>query len=402
MVICPQCGMTHEIGEEFCRNCRSFLLTDEECFLKVERIETQLICPICQDLYPKGNYCKKCGSLLRHETPSQKTNRQPLDIKLIKHWAKEWRKLLKEKKELETCLKNLKRQRNEISNDVLTLLTDRYQERLKELLPLHQDIESELESVRRRASEEINELKEEIKPIQKRLEEFQRINKQSGITRTDFLREKQEMNRTLKTRLRNLKQYKQFLSHLPEEMRQDLVSPGFKVSLSRPFIVLVMVSAFLLLGTGGYFLFQWYVQPDTVIPKEMVLSLPTPSSSPAPRTDVEDQEVHKIKSLFDTVQQANLQKNIDLFMDCFSHDFTDKEKKRSDTLKTWDHFNYLNLSYALQQKIISGDIAIVRLEWLIKASDKGGRKPEENRIVLDTTLKKENGKWKIQEIRPVS
>ncbi|MBM4347023.1 MAG: hypothetical protein FJ107_02700 [Deltaproteobacteria bacterium] len=403
MIICPRCSLTHQIGEEFCRKCGSFLLTDEEeYFLKVERMEAQLICPVCQDLYQKGNYCKKCGSVLRQETESQKTNRQPLETKWIKNCSKEWLRLLKEKNELEICLKNLEAQRNRISNDEFTLLSVRYQERLKELLPLHQDIEAELESVRRRATEEIDLLEKEIKPIQKRIEELQFINKQAGITRDDFLKEKQEVNRSLQTRVRNLKKWRQFLSLLPREMRKGLGPQGFKEYLSQPLTLLFITIFIILLGTGGYFSHQWYSQSNRLIAKEIVTPASTPSSSRRPQTALADQEKKKIKSLFETVKQANLRQDIDLFMACFSHDYTNKEKKRAEALKTWSQFSYLHLSYDLKKKMISGDTADIRLEWLIKSSEKVGGKPEESRIVFETVLKKENGSWKIREIKPVS
>ena len=401
MVICPRCGIKQEVGKEFCGTCGSFLLTDEEYFLKVEKIEAQLICPICQDLYQNGNYCKKCGSLLRQEMESQKTNLQPLEIKWIKNCSKEWLRLLKEKRELEVCLKNLETQRNKISNDVFTLLSARYQERLKELLPLHQEIEAELDSVRRRASEEIDLLEKELKPIQKRLEELQFINKQAGITKVDFLKEKQEVNRGLQTRVRNLKKYRQILSLLPQKMGGSIVSQGLTETLFRPFPLLIVCGLVILVGTGGYCLRQWYSQPDKVIPKEIVTPLPTPSSSHSPRTTLADQETEKIKSLFETVRQANLQQDIDLFMTCFSRDFADREKKRLEPLKTWNHFNYLNLSYHLKKQMISGETADIRLEWLIRSSVKVGGKLQENRVTLDAILRKENGRWKIQEIKPV-
>jgi hypothetical protein len=393
--------MTHEIGEEFCRKCGSFLLTDEEYFLKVEKVEAQLICPICQDLYQNGNYCKKCGSLLRQEMESQKTNRQPLEIKWIKNCSKEWLRLLKEKRELEICIKNLETQRNKISNDVFTLLSARYQERLKELLPLHQEIEAELDSVRRRASEEIDLLEKELKPIQKRLEELQFINKQAGITKVDFLKEKQEVNRSLQTRVRNLKKYRQILSLLPHKMGGSIVSQGLTETLVRPFVLLIVFGFMILVGTGGYSLHQWYSQPDKVIPKKIATPVSNPSFSRRPQKMLADQEIEKIKSLFETIKQANLQQDIDLFMTCFSRDFADREKKRLEALKTWNHFNYLNLSYHLKKQMISGETADIRLEWLIRSSVKVGGKLQENRVTLDAILRKENGRWKIQEIKPV-
>lgn len=114
------------------------------------------------------------------------------------------------------------------------------------------------------------------------------------------------------------------------------------------------------------------------------------------------QEVEKIKSLFENIKQANLKKNINLFMSCFSRDFNGIEGKRLDTLKMWENYNYLDLSYGLKEQTISGDTANVRLEWLVRTSQKMGKKPREDRTVLDVTLKKEDDYWKIIEIRPVS
>lgn len=400
MVICPQCGMTHETGEEFCRKCRSFLLTDEEdYFPKVEKLETPLLCPICQDLYQKGNYCKKCGSPLREGMESPKKDRQSLKIKWIKNRSKEWLRLLKEKRELEICLKNLETERNKISNDMFILLSDRYQERLKELLTLHQEIEVELDSVRRRGIEEIDLLEEELTPLRKRVEELQLVNKQAGITKDDFQKERKEVSRRLQTRVRHLKKWRQFLSLLPREMREGVVLQAGNPILSRPVPLLMIGSFIILLGAGGYFLHQWYFRPDRLIAKEMVHPLSTPSSAHSPQTVPSNHEIEKIKSLFETVKQANLKQNIDLFMTCFSRDFANREKKRTEALKTWNQFHYVHLSYDLKKKMIAGNTAGIQLEWLVRSSEKVSGKLEESRILLDTILKKEDGGWKIQEVK---
>lgn len=401
MVVCPRCGMTHEIGEDFCRKCGSFLLTDEEAYFpKVEKMETQLICPVCQDLYQKGNYCKECGSPLREGMESPKTDWQPLKIKWIKNRSKEWLRLLKEKRELEICLKNLETQGDKISNDMLTLLSTQYQERMKKVLTLHQEIEAELDSVRRRGIEEIDLLEKELKPLKKRIEELKLVNKQDGITKDDFKKERQKVNRGLQARVRNLKKWRQFLSLLPGEIKEGVVLRAGNPFLFRPVTLLMIGSLIILLWAGGYFLHQWYFRSDRLIAKEMVSPLSTPSSAHSPQTVPSDLEIEKIKSLFETVKQANLQQNIDLFMTCFSRDFAHREKKRTDALKTWDQFHYVHLSYDLKKHMISGNTAGIQLEWLIRSSEKVSGKLEESRILLDAILKKEDGSWKIQEVKP--
>jgi hypothetical protein len=54
-----------------------------------------------------------------------------------------------------------------------------------------------------------------------------------------------------------------------------------------------------------------------------------------------------------------------------------------------------------KQKIV-GDAADVRLEWVVKTSERVGGKPHYGRTVLDVSLKREGGAWKIKEIKPVS
>jgi len=46
----------------------------------------------------------------------------------------------------------------------------------------------------------------------------------------------------------------------------------------------------------------------------------------------------KIRALFENIRQANLQKNIDLFIPVILRDFSDREGKRLDALETWGFF----------------------------------------------------------------
>lgn len=126
------------------------------------------------------------------------------------------------------------------------------------------------------------------------------------------------------------------------------------------------------------------------------------SSLPDPQTVTENEETKKIKSVFEDFRRANLQKNIDLFMSCFSGDFDDTEQKRKDTLKMWEMFTYYDLSYELKKQKIVGNAADVRLEWVSKTSERVGGKPHNGRTLLDVTLKREGDAWKIKGIKPVS
>lgn len=402
MVICPQCNIKHDEGEEFCRKCGAFLLAIDDPASGEGKTRVRLLCPKCQLFYKKGNYCRKCGSLLMQEMPSQDPEIQPLEKKSVKSWSKKWSRLLNEERELESCMSKLEVERDKVSSDVLNPLFIRYKDRLDSLSPLHQEIETELEGIRKRASEEIASLDKELEPIQRRLEEFQSLYKSGGVIKPDFVREKKELRKEIKSRERNLKKYRQILSLLPGKMGGSLVSTGSTGNLLRPSPLLMASAILILMVAGGYFFWQRPSQPSKAVAKEIVTSPSVLPSPKRPPVAVQVQEVEKIKSLFENIKQANLKKNIDLFMSCYSRDFSDRQGKRLDALEMWGFYNYHELSYDLKDQTISGDTAQVKLEWMIRISKKVDGQREDKRTLLDVTLKREDGSWKIKEIKTLS
>jgi ketosteroid isomerase-like protein len=139
-------------------------------------------------------------------------------------------------------------------------------------------------------------------------------------------------------------------------------------------------------------------EESSTIPKEAPPSpLPLPDTSRTPSTEI--REVRSIKALLEHVRQANLQKNIDLFISCYASDFRDLDGRRRATLAYWEKFNYVDLSYDLKDPSVSAETAKARVEWVIKTSSKSGGRPQENKSVLDVIFKKEEGGWKIKEVK---
>ncbi len=405
MVICPQCNIEHDPLEEFCKKCGKFLLAVEDPFPAKEKTEVSLLCPKCRVFQNNGKYCRKCGSLLMTRSPTQRTEVQPLEKKLAKKWSKEWRKLSKEEKELESCIAKLEAQGDHISTHVINPLIVRYQDRLKSLLPLHQEIESEIESIRKRTTEEVDFLENQLKPVQKKLEEFHSLYKAGAVTKADFLKEKKELRKEIKSIEKSQKKFRGIRSLLPAQTGDPVVSSGFAGGFLRPLRLMIGGFILVLVVPAWYFVWQWVAQPDWPISKE-VISSPSPPPAmpvpPAPQAVAASKEAEKIEPVFENIKQANLQKNIDLFMSCFSRDFSGTDGKRKDTLKMWETFNYDDLSYDLKKRTISGDTADVRLEWLVRTSEKTSGKRHDGKTVLDVTLKREDGQWKIKKIKPIS
>jgi hypothetical protein len=401
MVICPQCNIEHGPLEEFCKKCGKFLLSVDDPVDAKGKTAVDLICPKCLVLHKNGKYCRKCGSLLMPQTASERINVQPLNKKSVKRWVKEWLNLLEEERELESCISKLEAPRDNISADVIRPLIIRYKDRLKSLSPLHQEIEKELELIRKRTTGEIDLLRDQFKSVQKRLEEFQTLFRESAVTRADFLKESKRLKKEIKSAERRLKQFHHLLSLLPAPDRGNLDSPEFAGGLLRPLTLTTGGIILLLILTGGYLLWKQYPPSVKPVSREATPSPSTLPSPPDPQTATQNKEAEKIRSVFENIRRANLQKNIDLFMSCFSRDFSGAEGKRKDTLKMWETFNYHDLTYDLKRQTIAADTADVRLEWLVRTSERMGGKPHNGRTVLDVTLKREDGQWKIKGIKPV-
>ncbi|NWF92661.1 MAG: hypothetical protein HXY46_07075 [Syntrophaceae bacterium] len=364
-----------------------------------ERKRKKLICPKCQVVYETGKYCDQCGSLLVKRTEFREIDHRPVEKGLVKRWSKEWLRLSEEKANLENCLSRLEAQREKVSSDIFQLTQVRYQDQIKSISSLRQKIGTHLEAARRRASEEIDQLERELTPMQKRLEEVQSLYQSGAMTKADFSKMKNEMKKEMGSKQRGLKKYRQILSLLPSQMGGKMSSPWSARDLLRP-LPLMIAAGILIVAMGGYLVWQKGPQPSSAISQK--IDTPPPSSPASQPAVTESQERERIRALFENIRQANLKKDIDLFMSCYSLDYPERKAKRAATLETWKDFDYLDLSYELKNQKISTHIASVRVEWRVRISQKSGGKTQESKAALDVQLKKEGGHWKIKETQPVS
>jgi len=131
-------------------------------------------------------------------------------------------------------------------------------------------------------------------------------------------------------------------------------------------------------------------------------SSPAPTSlmiPPSSASSTEADEIEKIRNLLENVRKANLVKDIDLFLLCYSNDFKDREGKKKSTLESWENFNFLDLTYDLVTHSVSGNAVKARVVWLVRFSPKSGGQPQESKTTLDVIFKKEDATWKIGEIK---
>ena len=183
------------------------------------------------------------------------------------------------------------------------------------------------------------------------------------------------------------------VKELPPRAIQRQVNPRDLVSSKW----LVLAAVAVIVAVIGYVpMRQWILSKPAPPPPAPAVPAPLPSQSPL------ELETERIKALLEDVRQANLKEDIVLFMSCYSVHYKDRERKKRDTLQAWKESDYEDLSYVLKNQRVEGDVAEIEVEWSVRVSPKSGSQPEENQVILGASLEKEDGKWRIKEITPVS
>jgi ketosteroid isomerase-like protein/uncharacterized protein YbaR (Trm112 family) len=355
MLICMKCHIEYDEGIDFCPQCGGPLVAKEEPTSGQEELskaeekktETRLICPKCKLLYERRKTCIRCGAPLVKQTDLQKTE-EPKSPQAPESKKEEPRKEEPGKESLQV-------------------------ER-----PRRQPVETPREKPKPSYADEAEKEPPPLQPSER-----------------------------------------PSLSKLAEDM-EGRVSPlpakGLKSFLRLPLAVLSIV--ILIVGAIYFFWSQYSYftkkpsQPNPVSSEEATGSSGTltPTDRGAPVAGPQEKapspsetwEVEKIKGLLEKIERANFRKDIDLFMSCYSTDFKDREGRERTTLKYWENFNYLGLSYDLKEHSISGDAAKIRVEWSMRIAPRIGGQGRESKTLLDVILKKEDNDWKIKEVIPVS
>ena len=423
-LICPNCEIIYEFGSS-CIQCGSALVRkitlkekeapeadhqkpgDEKEPPQPPEPEEQtikaphqnLICPTCKFIYESGNSCVKCGTTLLPQTSTQITGEPHISGKLevegkpiqVQPIQEQLDGIPHERLICPAC-KIIYERGNTCVRCGSALVTETLAREVKKpkLPDTHEVKKKEPETVQTpQAKKELQEVKEEFPETE--------------------IFEQQPPKRPA------------------EDSESRLIRPK-KRKIDYRRLSLEVGSASIMVLAGGYFIWSIYthfikepgakttsskevsapVLPKTSTPANATATVSIPKeTAPPPASNttpydvalVEALEVEKIKDLLENVRQANLQKDIDLFISCYASDFKNREEKKKATIDNWKKFDYLDLSYDLKNPLISEDIAKAKVEWIIKISSKPGGQPQEIKTMMDVTLKKEEGGWKIKEVK---
>jgi len=424
-LICPTCKIIYERGDS-CIKCESALVPQtatqtngrpeissgsevEGKPLQVQTIEEQLaaeivvetprkklICPSCKIIYERGTSCVRCGSALAPQTPSkEKEKPKSSDIEF----------------NLSTS------QPDGLEDNFLPRGSKEFSaasgrgpgaapERPSPSSPKGQDAGATERGKRR-----------ELRVTSTPEFELEGEYPQARTPEQPIAKESADDSDKRVTITRKLK----------KDYRRLLLEVG-------SIMIMVVAGGFLLWSVYSYLTKPKQPKPEAPISKEVAVQiLPSSSSSTPPATTVaesgeskniegsssiskeaapsslpdtsktpsaETQEIGSIKTLLENVRQSNLQKDMDLFVACYASDFENMEGRKRATVAYWEKFNYLDLSYDLKDLSVSVETAKARIEWLIKTSSRTGGQSQQNKSILDVSFKKEEGKWKIKEVKP--
>jgi rRNA maturation endonuclease Nob1 len=411
-LICPTCKIIYERGDH-CVKCGLTLVSQTSTQPKemsktipeseiegkpipLQTLQEQLIgtppkkliCPTCKIIYERGNSCVRCGSALVMEIPAQEGKLPEAEINPSASQPEGQEKGFSASESTEIAEISGQGPITDVKRPVIPSPKGR------DLDDIERAKKKELEITQsQKVKKESEEMKEE--PLGPEAPEQQPVKRST------------------------------------DDLERTLIRPR-KPGLDYRKFFLEVGSISIMVLAGGYFLWSIYshliakspepkattfkriqsldlpkppiptdVTPTVSIPRDSVVP-PVPShATSSDDMVVETLEIEKIKSLLDHIRQANLEKNIDLFISCYATDFKDREGKKKATLTYWKNFDYLDLSYGLKNPSISAETAEARVEWVIKISSKTGGRPQESKTIFDVRLKKEGGEWKIREVKQV-
>jgi len=119
-------------------------------------------------------------------------------------------------------------------------------------------------------------------------------------------------------------------------------------------------------------------------------------AKPAPAADALRRELEKV---LNNVKEANLQKDIVLYMSCLSYVYPQLDKKRQEVLKTWEKFDFKKMAFNMSKvQDLGSDDALAVVSWSTLTQNLTTKDMQPNDFQYQVWFAKELGQWKIKKI----
>jgi hypothetical protein len=128
------------------------------------------------------------------------------------------------------------------------------------------------------------------------------------------------------------------------------------------------------------------------------LAAPAPPAEAAPSEALKTQ----IEGALSTMREAQLNKDIVKFMSVYSLTYPALDQKRSDTLKSWQDYDYTNLVFTIDKiQPINADNANVWVTWYIDTRNRRTQELASATQTFQVRFAKELGQWRIRSLEEV-
>jgi hypothetical protein len=123
----------------------------------------------------------------------------------------------------------------------------------------------------------------------------------------------------------------------------------------------------------------------------------TPAPEPAPSAEavLKDQ----LQKELSVLREAQLRKDIVLFMGVYSLTYPELDDKRATTLQAWENFDFTNLVFTVDKvQSIDPDNAIASVTWYMDTKNRRTQELSSGSQSFQVRFAKEQGKWRIRSL----
>ena len=126
----------------------------------------------------------------------------------------------------------------------------------------------------------------------------------------------------------------------------------------------------------------------------------TPAPEPAPPAEASLKE--QLQKELSILREAQLRKDIVLFMSVYSLTYPELDEKRASTLKAWERFDFTNLVFTVDKiQPIDPDNAIAEVTWYMDTKNRRTQELSSSSQIFQVRFAKEQGKWRIRSLEEV-
>jgi hypothetical protein len=139
--------------------------------------------------------------------------------------------------------------------------------------------------------------------------------------------------------------------------------------------------------------------PATAPPAATATPAP-PAAQPAATAEADLKE--QLQKELSILREAQLRKDIVLFMSVYSRTYPELDDKRTSTLKAWEDFDFTNLVFTVDKiQSIDPDNAIAWVTWYMDTKNRQSQELSSNSQTFQVRFANELGKWRIRTLEEV-